>query len=172
MDEVAADLGISKAALYYYFTTKEELFRQVIAREQLAFVAKVEEVIQKNCAASKKLLLYFEQHVTFLNELLNLKIISSDSSEIIHPTMRDAFKEFSQKETSLLNVIISEGKKNGEFAIESAEKTSLLLEHCIQGLRMRFLKFMKLEPGKETDIQTFVLEIKMFSQIFLRGISH
>jgi len=28
MEEISADLGMSKAALYYYFKTKEEIFRQ------------------------------------------------------------------------------------------------------------------------------------------------
>ena len=32
MEDIAADIGLSKSSLYYYFTTKEDIFKAVIAR--------------------------------------------------------------------------------------------------------------------------------------------
>ena len=34
MDEIASDVELGKASLYYYFPTKEELFKAVITLEQ------------------------------------------------------------------------------------------------------------------------------------------
>jgi len=39
MNEIAHDMGISKAALYYSFHDKNELFRAVVSREQKEFLA-------------------------------------------------------------------------------------------------------------------------------------
>ena len=46
MDEIAADLGISKAALYYYFPAKEDLYRNVVASEQQDFADRMEAIVR------------------------------------------------------------------------------------------------------------------------------
>ena len=38
MDEIAADVGLGKASLYYYFPTKEGLFVEVIKDEKSQFL--------------------------------------------------------------------------------------------------------------------------------------
>jgi len=34
MDEIAEDVGMAKASLYYYFPTKEVIFRSIVLHEQ------------------------------------------------------------------------------------------------------------------------------------------
>jgi TetR/AcrR family transcriptional regulator len=171
MDEIALDLGISKAALYYYFSTKEEIFRQVIAREQREFIHLVEKINETKTTAKEKLLQYFQHYLTFFNELLNLKIISVQTVDIIHPIMSDLFRDFAKNECALIEAFLHEGKWTGEFAIDSAQKTASLLVHLLQGLRMRFFKTLSLRNLDETDVQTLQHEIKLFANIFLNGIN-
>lgn len=38
MDEIAADIGMAKASLYYYFPTKVDLFIAVVTEEQDQFI--------------------------------------------------------------------------------------------------------------------------------------
>jgi len=171
MEEIATDLGMSKAALYYYFTTKEEIFRQVISREQEEFIALVEVIIAEKCSAVEKLMHYFEQHLTFLNELLNLKLVSIQASDTIHPIMHDLFQEFSRREVALLGMIIAEGKERGEFVVDSAETAAALLTRLLLGLRFRFIRSFRNEAFDQADIAAFADEIRLFSKIFLKGIS-
>jgi TetR/AcrR family transcriptional regulator len=171
MEEIAADLGMSKPALYYYFKTKEEIFRQVIAREQAEFLKLVETITTSAGPASSKLQRYFKHHVEYLNELLNLKLVCMRESEAQPPVMHDLFREFAEKETNLLEAVLLEGKKQGEFIIDSAEKTSVLLWRLLFGLRMRFLRSFAAQPFEEIDIKTFAVEIALFSKIFIKGIS-
>jgi TetR/AcrR family transcriptional regulator len=172
MDEIAADLGMSKAALYYYFPTKEEIFRQVISAEQEDFVRRIESIIQKKCVASEKLDEFFAEHLTLLGTLLDLRILSDQAGHAIKPIMRDLFKEFSQKETALLETILKEGKKRKEFIIDLPETTALLLEHVLVGLRIRFFKsILGRDIGKD-EVGEYRNEIMLFSKLFIRGISH
>ena len=76
MDEIATDLGISKAALYYYFTTKEDVYKQVIAREQQEFIHHIEAISKEQCPSSLKIQHYFDCHLELISELLDLKILS------------------------------------------------------------------------------------------------
>ena len=43
MKEIAADLGMSKASLYYYFPDKEGLFKAVVEMEQEEFFLAVQQ---------------------------------------------------------------------------------------------------------------------------------
>jgi TetR/AcrR family transcriptional regulator len=172
MDEIAADLGMSKAALYYYFPTKEDIFRLVISTEQEDFVRRIELIIQKKCVASEKLGEFFAEHLTLLGTLLDLRILSDQAGQAIKPIMRDLFKEFSQKEAALLETILREGKKRKEFAIDYPEATALLLEHVLVGLRIRFFKSIQNSESGKDEVGEYRNEILLFSKIFIRGISH
>jgi TetR/AcrR family transcriptional regulator len=171
MDEIAVDLAISKAALYYYFETKEEIFRQVIAREQQEFITRVEVIIKKDCTAAEMLRHYFRQHHSLLNELLNLRIVSCQSERVIHPIMRDLFREFARKERALLETILDNGKKHREFALESAETTAMMLQHVLAGLRLRFFKTAGSGEIGSREVKSFSREIKLFAKIFIQGIT-
>jgi TetR/AcrR family transcriptional regulator len=170
MDEIAADLGMSKAALYYYFQTKEEIFREVIAREQQEFIDRVAVIIKEQCPAAEKLRRYFDQHLTFFNELANLKIIHEHADDV-HSIMRELFREFSRKETAFLETILRRGKTHREFTVDSAEKTASLLQHVLQGLRIGFLKKFAHGGFDETEIKNFTQELRLFSHYFIKGIS-
>ena len=51
MDEIAADVEMGKASLYYYFPTKENLFQEVIVQEQDEFAEEIEKIlVNENCA--------------------------------------------------------------------------------------------------------------------------
>jgi AcrR family transcriptional regulator len=172
MDEIAADLGMSKAALYYYFPTKEDIFRQVISAEQEDFVRRIEAIIRKKCAASEKLGEFFAEHLSLLGTLLDLRILSDQQGQAIKPIMRDLFKEFSRKEAALLETILREGKKRKEFAIDHPDATALLLEHVLVGLRIRFFKSILDRESGQDEVGEYRNEILLFSKIFIRGISH
>lgn len=171
MDELAADLGMSKAALYYYFPTKEEIFRQVISAEQDDFVRRIEVIIQKTAAASEKLGEFFTEHLTLLGTLLDLRILSDEAGQTIKPIMRNLFQEFSQKETAFLETILQQGKKRKEFSIDFPEETALLLEHVLVGLRIRFFKSIWGRESGKDEVGTYRNEILLFSKLFIRGIS-
>ena len=47
MREIADDLKLSKASLYYYFPDKESLYSAVVEKEQDEFIAKISECITR-----------------------------------------------------------------------------------------------------------------------------
>ncbi len=47
MEEIALDVDMGKASLYYYFPTKEDLFRSVISQEINELQKNIEQILQK-----------------------------------------------------------------------------------------------------------------------------
>jgi TetR/AcrR family transcriptional repressor of mexJK operon len=171
MDEIAADLGISKAALYYYFPNKEDIYRNVVGCEQQDFADRMETIVRGNAPAAGKLSGYFAEHLRLIGSLLDLRIVEVRAAYPVKPIMRDLFQEFSSTETRFLKAIMREGKKRREFAVDFPEKTARLVQHVLQGLRMRFITIMRgREPGA-ADIRAYRDEVLYFLKIFLKGIS-
>jgi|WetSurMetagenome_2_1015567.scaffolds.fasta_scaffold00057_7 TetR/AcrR family transcriptional regulator len=172
MDEIAADLGISKAALYYYFPTKEDIFRRVVATEQQAFVTRIESIVRGEGKASKKLEGYFEEHLRLLGSLLDLRIIEVRARDSVKPIMRDLFREFSATNIAPLASILLQGKKGSEFFIDSPDATAELIHHVLQGLRIRFFKSLSGREPAGADVRAYRAEVMGFLDILLNGISH
>jgi TetR/AcrR family transcriptional regulator len=169
MDEIASDLGISKAALYYYFTTKEEIFRQVIEREQQEFTDKMQQLIGQNVSSSDKLRTYILHFLDFFNELINLKLISSDNYQGLKPVLRGLFKKLTTTELELIKMIIIEGQKNGEMEIESVDEIANLIAHVLQGLRIRYYK-IQFDTNDERQYIDIKSEVKLLANVLLNGI--
>jgi TetR/AcrR family transcriptional regulator len=172
MDEIAADLGMGKASLYYYFATKEELFRRVIEREQRTFQSKVGEILDTDAAASEKLRRYTRQRLVYSRQLINLQAASAQSWLYTRPAFRELFDRFADDELKRLTQIIREGKKRGEFGVKSPEAAAEMLLHALQGLRMRMrmLNGHSGNGGDDAETSRLEREIGLFVDIFLQGI--
>jgi TetR/AcrR family transcriptional repressor of mexJK operon len=170
MDEIAADVGMGKASLYYYFPTKEHLFRSVIAREQTEFLNRLKDILSRDICASEKLKLYTEQRLEYIKTLLNLQFLNLSSYLNPKPIFRDLFESFSAEEQKRLTDVIREGKRNGEFDVKSPEATATLLLHVLQGLRLRMLKGTRLSDVHEIPSEELAREMRLVVEVFVNGI--
>ena len=73
MNDIANDIGMSKAALYYYFPDKQQLFREVILREQEDFIQQMESLLSKKKKASLLFMDYVELRHQYFQKLINLR---------------------------------------------------------------------------------------------------
>jgi TetR/AcrR family transcriptional repressor of mexJK operon len=170
MDEIAADVDMGKASLYYYFPAKEDLFRAVISHEQKQFVDAIENILSQNLSASKKLIEYVEKRVMFFQELLNLGTLNVHSYFDTKSIYKSLFENFHAQELKLMEKLFKEGKKKGEFKKSVSEDVPQLILHILQGLRVRVLRQLK---GRGTDnkyVNQLKQEMGLFIKTFIDGI--
>lgn len=171
MEEIAADVEMGKASLYYYFPTKEDLFRVVVSMEQEELKNNINLILSKNILASQKLRDYVEQRLKFFQSLLNLGALSVQTYFDIKPVFKKLFMDFESIELNLIGKIIEEGKLSKEFDPNLNKDAPLVFLHILQGLRFRVLRWNK---GQRLDKETFKnLEKEMIiaTDIFIRGIN-
>jgi TetR/AcrR family transcriptional regulator len=171
MDEIAGDLHMSKAALYYYFKTKEEVFREVIAREQLVFIDFAETILQKNTSAVTKFRNYCRHRLQYLNQLANLKLIGTQSWMDVRPLIVDMFQSFKQKEIDFIIRILKEGKENREFHVKSTEKTAELMLHVLHGMAMHIYKPFDEFSSNEQKFKILCDETDELMDLILNGLN-
>ncbi len=170
MDEIAEDVGMAKASLYYYYPAKENVFRAVIRREQEEFLKQTEAILDKPHSAGQKLTAYVRRRLTLGNQLLNLSALNARFWQTIKPTFKDLFVAFGQEELHLLTRILREGKKSGEFAVHSPEKTADLLLHLLQGLRLRMSQAQVFRGENQVDLSEYEKETDLLMEVVLHGL--
>jgi len=137
MDEIASDVGLAKPSLYYYFPTKENLFRAVIRHEQEKFNRDIELMLQKDAPAGEKLREYIDMRIRLFRELVNLSALGVQSWNEVSSIFGDLFKSLEEQELKLLHAVLLAGKESGELELVNPAQTAKLILHLLHGLRLR-----------------------------------
>ena len=151
MDEIAKIARKAKGSLYYHFASKEDLFREVVAKEMYNLENTLSIIINNNkLKAVEKIKLYLMKRMEVLN-----------SAALYHETIKaDFFEHFDfiddlragldMWEKRNIKKIILQGIDNGEFAI--IEDVDVLIDVFImvlKGLEIPFFlqgKYEKYSP--------------------------
>ncbi|MCX6175502.1 MAG: TetR/AcrR family transcriptional regulator [Ignavibacteriales bacterium] len=171
MEEIAADIEMGKASLYYYFPTKESLFYAVLTQEQNEFIKEMEEILADKLSASEKLIEFVNKRLVYFQRFLNLGTLSFHTFMDTKSFYKKFFMDFEKKELGLINRIISEGKTNGEFDKKLHRKTGTVLLHILHGLRIRTLRIIKELKTSDETIHGLQSEMNIAIKIFIKGIS-
>jgi TetR/AcrR family transcriptional regulator len=171
MDEIAAEAGLKKASLYYYFPTKEELYHAVLDQEFAKFQKDVELIVAGDNAARERILAYVDSRYEFFNRLLHLNTMDYRLATRNKPALRAIFRRYAAQESRWLTSLFEEGQKRGEFGSVSPRKSAEAFLHLMQGLRARFMRDYEDGPVGPAIFSQFRRELLFITDIFLNGIA-
>src|SRR5690606_10117945 len=69
LEDVAAEVGINRATLYYYVGTKEELLVALLQQPMEALRTRLEEVADRDISATERLAAALREYVRTMEEL-------------------------------------------------------------------------------------------------------
>jgi TetR/AcrR family transcriptional repressor of mexJK operon len=167
MEEIAADVDLGKASLYYYFPAKEDLFKDVIRSEQNEFISEIRSLIGRKIKASEKLREYVNHRLDLFHKLLNLGTLIFHSPFINNSMCRSLFTEFEKTELLLLDEIINEGKKSGEFNKDFKSRTTKVFLHILQGLLLRAMRDINDNQIEKSALTELRKEMDIVVEIFI-----
>lgn len=172
MREIADDLHISKAALYYYFPDKENLYKAVIEKEQAEFLNTLEKDIKDNPDPAECLRRYALNRLSYFKNLVNLGRIGPTSIPDFKPLIADSFKTFREKEKKLVMQILEKGESSGQFKTNNAYETATLFLDIMRGLRSVFLNNKKLFSINDEDYKQLSHQVADATDIFIKGLMY
>lgn len=116
LTELAEETGISKAGIYHYFKTKQEVYDAIIVRTLQGLVEHVEAVVGERTDPYERLVAfmsahadYFERHYwAFRAMLISFSAMSSQDSRAEAALLRERYEH-------LLRAIIADGAARGAF---------------------------------------------------------
>lgn len=170
MDEVAADVGVVKGAIYYYFPTKERLFEGVIREEQKQFSAELQAMLAAGRPCADTICRYVDKRQEYFREMVNLSQLDFQSWMRVKSGFQQLFRDFEKQELAFLKSVLQRGHRSGEFQVSNPGRMAELFLHVLQGLRLRALRQSDRLRIDDPGYGRLHQEAKAFVQVFMNGI--
>ncbi len=172
MREIAGDLHISKAALYYYFPDKESLYNTVIIREHTEFLKKLEEDISTLSDPAECLKIYALNRLSYFRKLLNLSRIRSAYLTELRPKLADSLMSFREEEMKLLVKVLKDGIIEGQFKIDDPLRTAMLFLDLLRGLRHAYMTDKDILVIDDKEYGILSEKVTNITEIFIKGLMY
>jgi len=136
MDDIAHTARRGKTSIYYYFSSKEEIFRAVIEKEATLLVSELQRAIGKTDDPEEKLRIYVHSRMNTFRGLSNFYIALKDELLDHLEFIEEARKSYDKIETGLVTEILKQGVNKGIFLIEDIEYTAVTIITALKGLEL------------------------------------
>ncbi|GAA4527276.1 MULTISPECIES: TetR/AcrR family transcriptional regulator [Nonomuraea] len=116
LENVAAEVGINRATLYYYVGTKEELLVALLHQPIEQMRAELERIVAEEATAPEKLVSGLRAYVLAMSRRPELFIFMRENlDQVVNGGEATDIKENADRWGRLLAQVITEGAKAGEF---------------------------------------------------------
>ena len=172
MNEIAKDLKISKASLYYYFPDKINLYAEVLKTIiNISETRGYSATFENEADPKKSILAYLATRTDFIIKYYNIieyiKMIYTRVPKELQPV----FSEAKRRELKTIEAIIEKGRVSNHLKVENPKGTSELFLDCLEGLRYTtFSSKPDFFPDKK-QFQNLLKREKEFALIFFNGLS-
>lgn len=129
MDDIVAESGLSKGALYWYFESKKELFLSLFQEVMRQFSQTWESIVNEKASATDKLLsslalfrTEFKEFVPFFGVLMGAWALTLHDEDVENLT-----RELYEPYLDIMTRIVEEGITSGEFRVVSSQATALVV---------------------------------------------
>jgi AcrR family transcriptional regulator len=170
MREIADDLKLSKASLYYYFPDKESLYKAVVQKEQAEFISSISERISSITDPEQLLIEYASTRLSYFRTLLNLSRLRFESYSGLKPGFRETIRIFKEKEKYIICKIFEKGISGGIFFITDPDQTASLFLDLLKGLRITVLNEKETLFIEQDEYELLLEKTIAFTYIFIKGI--
>ena len=170
MREIADDLKLSKASLYYYFPDKESLYKAVVEKEQAEFIAKISERMVSIRKPEQLLLEYANARLSYFRSLLNLSRLRLEAYSGLNPGFLAAIRIFKEKEKEIIKKIFEKGITSGIFNIKDTDQLATMYLDLLRGLRITLINEKETLFIEQAEYDLLLEKTIAFTNFFIKGL--
>jgi AcrR family transcriptional regulator len=127
LEDIAREIGVNRASLYYYVGTKEELLVALLGNPLHMLRVRLEEVAARSLSAHDKLVEALRAYVRTMSELPELFIFMSENVHLIMSGPEaDQIRSDADRYGKVLTGIVADGARAGEFRSDIDAQTLVL----------------------------------------------
>jgi AcrR family transcriptional regulator len=157
LNDVASKIGVTKATLYYYFRSKDEIMRAILEKS-MNRMDKALDLDKADLSPREKLRQFIQYHIIFGSDGAELAKITFDQMSAFPKRMRNALKSREKKVDAFLQGILEEGIKDGSFAIDDVKIAAYAILGTCNWTYHWYRPGGRLSPEKIADICIDLLE--------------
>lgn len=171
MNDIANQLGISKAALYYYYEDKINLYVAVIEKEQNEFISILHNIVISCDNPLEILQQYVSIRIKHFSKMINLIRNSFEDYLGLKKYTQPVNLKFREKQKIEIQTILEKGIEQGLLFVENKNEIIDLFIETINGLLFNCFKNKDLASVNECDYQHLESKLNLFTKIFINGIT-
>ncbi|NOR33699.1 MAG: TetR family transcriptional regulator [Bacteroidales bacterium] len=147
MEEIASASQMGKSSIYYYFKSKEEIFRAVVEFEAMMLQERLSRIIGKNNSPPDRLKAYILFRLHHVRTLENFYAALNEETLSHMGFILDIRRNFEIEELQLVGEILEDGMKQGVFQLSSSKIGAIAISTMMKGLELPLL----LDEAHKTD---------------------
>ena len=147
MEEIASASHKGKSSIYYYFQSKEEIFRAVIEKEAEELKERLDRTLRKDDLAIDRLKAYILFRLYRVRSLENFYAALNEDDLSHMNFILQIRRNFDMEERLLVREILEDGMRNESFQITSSEIGAIAISTMMKGLELPLL----LDEAHKTD---------------------
>lgn len=172
MQEIASDIAMSKASLYYYFPDKESLFKAVIENEQNEFFHLLDQRLAQIKDADLMIMELVELRHSLFRKFYNLSKFRLTEHHQVKPLLVDLYKALRERESEILSRILNHGKQSGMFMFEDTSELAVLFSDLLQGIRIMEMKKMSGFEMTTEENNHMIKILREATKLFINGLKY
>lgn len=170
MEDIARVAGMGKASIYHYFSSKEELFNEIITLEIEEMENEMLAELKKHKTAEEKIQAFittkFYRIRTRYHQMESKLNLWKELGEQYHHVMM----RFGQKEAEIIASIFVSGMTTGEFRQVDPLKLSAMMMTYFWGMQYSVYRQSCIDGFTKPDLDVAEANSKFFTSIMLTGI--
>lgn len=139
MEEIADSAQMGKSSIYYYFKSKEAIFRSVVEFEARMLKEQLNAIIAQHSSPPERLKAYIRFRLHHVRTLENFyAALNEDSLSHMHFIL-EIRRNFEIEEQQLVGMILEDGMKQGVFQLSSSKIGAIAISTMMKGLELPLL---------------------------------
>lgn len=168
LDDVASAVGMKKASLYYYYDSKEELFKDVVKSETDELIRELENKVFTINNVHDQLTTFIKTRLDYFQKLINLHNLTVNSILEFRPISELLYREFFDKQIQIVVKIISNGMQKGELKNVDADKTANIFVSAIESIATKVL--CKSKATNEINYKSIEDDSLFLTELIINGL--
>ncbi|HFE64874.1 MAG TPA: TetR/AcrR family transcriptional regulator [Caldithrix sp.] len=149
IEDIARKARMGKASIYYYFKSKESIYKEVVEKEGQVLQEKIITAVNAEQTPQKKIHTYFLTRMMALKELSNYYNALRDEYLDHYSFIAKARQSYDVFETNLIATILQEGVQSSIFEIENITLTAEAIVGALKGLEYQWTMEVSVEHIKQ-----------------------
>jgi len=136
MEEVAKALKMGKSSIYYYFSSKEEIFEAVVLQEANTLRNELTKAIKSVESPLGKMEKYVFVRMKAFEKLSNYYNAIFDKNLDHFEFIEKIREKYDREELAILRLILFDGARKKVFNVKNSEYTALAIQTTLKGLEV------------------------------------
>lgn len=164
MDDIAKGMGKGKSSIYYYFSSKEDIFSAVVEKELGELRSKIMTSVARTTDPKEKLKAYVNERMQGLSKMVNLfNVLRTEFISQREFTDRIRRKT-DEEEILIIRSILDEGVSEGTFQLEDTWLTSIAIVTALKGMEIPLVIASKEENHLEITLDR-LLDVLFYGMV-------